>query len=714
MSRLLVHRPGFTEDLLSNDAGEVKQVLNKCRVLETDPEPDAKSRKRLDGRNDGLHRLRSGDYRLFYTFDDRTVSLWALRRKKVQGQYRGKKGGDRTYDGLDEIDDELDDLELDLPGGGGSGPSSEDFERWLADRRDVTPLPEPITVEILSRLRIPEELHPRLLLIEDQESLLECPGVPEDNLLALDQYLFDGPIGDRGTQPELVAPGGIDDLLRYTDGELVPFLLKLDPDQQKFVTWASNSSGPTLVKGGPGTGKSTVAIYRAQEMLRVLRADGVEHPRILFTTYTNALVTFSQQLLASVLGGEAGAVDVRTVDSLVTEILRDGSANLPRPDAAKRSAIQKQAFAEPLLQGNALQHAAQRSSLDRLGHSYVFEEIHTVIQARDLRTVDDYLAAGRPGRRVPLGDTQRRAVWAVHRAYEDLLATSGLQTWQQARARAAALISAGPVFRDRYDAVIIDEAQDLDASAIRLLVDLCAGPGRLFLTADESQSIHSSGFSWTDVHEHLRFRGRTGILRANHRSTEQIVEAARDYLAAGLTGELAPDTQTYVHTGALPAHRSVDQAAEVDLIARFLRGATRDLRVTIGSGAVIVPDRFAGEPIATALRSQGIPATYRDSRHFELDDNSVTVLPLMAAKGLEFPVVTLGGFGRSNWPHLDDGLDDDTLLDELTRHRRTLFVAMTRAMRALLVLTPADVTPTAHHSMLFDGFDHKLWNTDSP
>ena len=38
--------------------------------------------------------------------------------------------------------------------------------------------------------------------------------------------------------------------------------------------------------------------------------------------------------------------------------------------------------------------------------------------------------------------------------------------------------------------------------------------------------------------------------------------------------------------------------------------------------------------------------------------------------------------------------------------RRTLFVAMTRAMRALLVVTPLD-----DDSMLYDGFDPELWNT---
>ena len=83
-----------------------------------------------------------------------------------------------------------------------------------------------------------------------------------------------------------------------------------------------------------------------------------------------------------------------------------------------------------------------------------------------------------------------------------------------------------------YDAVVIDEAQDLDPSALRLLVRLCDKPNRIFITADANQSIYGSGFNWSDVHEHLRLQGRTSILRVNYRSTREIGEAAQSYLSA--------------------------------------------------------------------------------------------------------------------------------------------------------------------------------------
>ena len=698
--RALVHRQGFTEDLLAFDAPDIKQILDKCTMLQQSPGEAGKAKARLTGRSDNLHRLRSGEFRIFYTYDDEKISLWSVRRKTVKGQYRGKKGGDVTYDGLDEVED--DDLDLDIP----ELAPRPSFETWVQPIEEKRPLPEPITAELLRAMKVPPAFSARLLTIDTQEDLLSCPGVPADFLLAIDRHMFEEPIALRADEPELVAPGGVDDLLRFTQGELVGFLLRLNPEQEKFVTWGTMANGPTMLRGGPGTGKSTVAIYRTREMIRVLREAGVGEPRVLFATYTNALVTFSRQLLRSLLGDDAIYVDVRTADSLVSDVLARCGVNRPRPNASQREAIRTTALETVTFPGNALQQAAHWRTIEGLGRRYVFDEIETVIHARDLVSFAEYETTPRPGRRVALTLDQKKAVWAVAEAYTEALDDADVQTWEQARAVAARLARAKEPGVPTYDAVLVDEAQDLDASALRLLVEICTKANRLFITADVDQTIHAAGFSWQAVHDDLRFDGRTGVLRANHRSTKEITEAARDYLATGISDDLQPDEQNYVHAGAAPAVRAVaDSKAEADLVARFIQGATRELRLTIGSGAVLVPDKYVGVPLAEALEDRGIPAAYRNSRDFELDDNSISILPLTAAKGLEFPVVAVAGFGKSNWPHLD-GLDGDAEIEALVKARRTMFVAMTRAMRALLVVTPA-----GNDSMLFDGFDPQLWNT---
>ena len=187
------------------------------------------------------------------------------------------------------------------------------------------------------------------------------------------------------------------------------FLLRLSPEQEKFVSWAVDGAGPTLVKGGPGTGKSTVALYRVKAMLEALRRAGQQSPRILFTTYTNALVTFSEQLLRSLLGDDADLIQVRTADSLALSIVtsRIGQQRIASVQE-QREAMQRRSRRCARLATRS-RSGRRRDILAKLGHDYLIEEVSSVIDGRRLKTVDDYLASKRPGRGVPLTEGHRRA-----------------------------------------------------------------------------------------------------------------------------------------------------------------------------------------------------------------------------------------------------------------------------------------------------------------
>ncbi|MBI3964313.1 MAG: UvrD-helicase domain-containing protein, partial [Chloroflexi bacterium] len=415
-------------------------------------------------------------------------------------------------------------------------------------------------------------------------------------------------------------------------------------------------------------------------------------------------------LLDRLLGPDAECVAVRTADSLAVAIVTAADGKSEIADTPTLRAALKDALANAAFDGNALQRRAQAQTVERLSPDYLLEELNGVIEARALATLDDYLATSRAGRRVALNATQRTAVWRVYEAYWAALARRGVRTWQQVRRRAAELAAAGQA-GEPYDGVLIDEAQDLDATALRLLVALCRAPGRLFVTADANQSIYGSGFRWTDVHEDLRFKGRTGVLRANHRSTRQIGEAAHAYLRDGaLDAEDAPERapeREYVSTGPPPAARAVATPFdETQLLARFLSGAARAFRLGIGSCAVLVPSEASGRAIAGRLVDAGVEALYTPGRELNLGHRAVKVLPLKSAKGLEFPIVAIAGLLDGPVPGASKSAALDEAAEANLRERRTIYVAMTRAMRALLVVTPA-----GHPSPLLQGFDPQLWNT---
>ena len=565
--RTISFKPNFAKDLRRFPNTQVARVMSKISTLAVHPEADAKVRKRMKGEWAAFHRLRSGDYRVIYAFDETSVSLYSVRLR-----------ADDTYDSMPAAEI-FSHGTFDLAGP--TAAYAAPVPRWMQQaepREEVTPLPEPVTEALLKALDVPPQYHARLAEVDSQEALLGCPGVPDHHLLAIDGHMFEKPLALVDAEPTYVATGGVDDLLRYAQGELVPFLLKLHPEQERHVAWTPDADGPTLLKGGPGTGKTTVALYRAREMIRALRELGHPEPRILFATFTKALGTFAGELLESLLGDDARLVDVRTVDSLAWQVLTASGALLRRPEPEEKREIRRRILSD-------LVGPEQSSVPERLGEAFLFTEIEVVIQGRGVRTLAEYLAEPRPGRRVPLDEASRRVVWAAHEAYERALAEAGCRTWQQARASAASLAASGKCPVRPYDAVIVDELQDLGASAIRLLLELCAEPNRLFAAADETQSIHTASFSWDDVLMHRTvadIRVRVETLTATHRSTEQIIEGARDYLAAGLGEALAPDPQRYVHSGPLPVVRAMgDVDDEADLLARYLRGATRAMRALL-------------------------------------------------------------------------------------------------------------------------------------
>ncbi len=693
-------KQAFLQGIIALPAKEMHQVIEKVNMLTQDPLPDGKVKKQIKHALKKRYRIRSGAYRILYTFDKQHISVLTIRRRKEDTYDDMLDDEDEQWDEAEDLDDED---ELDgSQGAPTQGKAAQpNWETIFA--QPGKKLPEPITVELLNRLRVPQEYHVRLLPLKTQEELLACPGVTDDVLLQIDEYMFVKPLIQIEQQPDFVLTD-VDDLLRYKEGELLSFLLKLSPDQEKYVHWAIDAKGPTLVKGGPGTGKSTVALYRIRSMLGQLRKMGIEQPRILFTTYTNALVRSSEQLLQQLLGDEARFVTVLTADKIAYDILKQNKQVKEIIESSDLHKLTQQAIAETTFDGNLLQQQSQKQTIGRMGCEYLLQELNSVIVARQLTKLVEYQKTSRVGRKMPLNPTQRWGVWKVYERWCELLLASGRETWQQRRVRAEMLFAQSSSFQ-RYDAVVVDEAQDLDPGLLRLLVKLCISPTHLFITADANQSIYGSGFAWADVHESLKFQGRTSILRANYRSTKEVGDAAQSYLTYGA---LEPEVvqPRYINNGPMPDVRAVlNNQHEAQLLTSFFKKAIMSLRLAMGSCAVLCPNERMGRDIAAALSARGIEATFMKGNELNLTRPGVKVLTLSSSKGLEFPIVALAGFVGSGYPYIPAGASDDERTEQLSRERRTMFVGMTRAMRALLV-----ITPTNYDSPLYQGFDPTFWN----
>ena len=221
------------------------------------------------------------------------------------------------------------------------------------------------------------------------------------------------------------------------------------------------------------------------------------------------------------------------------------------------------------------------------------------------------------------------------------------QKWLRAQLFVQAKNLADPV----YDYVFVDEAQDLPPVAIRMCVTLAKDKRNVFLTADRNQSIYTSGFSWSEVHESLNMRGRSTILRRNHRTTREIMDAIRPVLADD--EQVDPETQdtAFVRRGPRPELRLGNSNDEVGIVQRwFKQVVAEEPDLDMAHAAVLCPTNNHCEDVERGLAASGLSARYMKQESVDLRYDGIKVMTIHTAKGLQFPIVAVVGLKEDKRP----------------------------------------------------------------
>lgn len=498
------------------------------------------------------------------------------------------------------------------------------------------------------------------------------------------------------------------------------WMVFLHPGQRRVSD--EDFTGPALLTGVSGSGKTCVLVHRARRLASFHAQD-----RILILTLNKSLARLIEILVSDLcLGDEKARIEVKAFHDYLSEVLGslDGEAflrslgdftgmsaeveaylaNTPKSERLKMfrpltDREQMSAFEEFLGEpSNPAKNAfdnlevyvfSQDQGVDF--RSYLFEELELVRSAftcyDGYRGYYDFVAEGslefryqRTGRSIVFAEKRRNAIISILREWERFQLRRGFfDLMGLAQAAVFAVDERGAIpEKFRYRSVLVDEFQDLSTLELSLLRKIPKfEENGLFLTGDFAQKIYAKDLNLPAAN--LGRDVRTDrIIRRNYRNSRQVLLAAQALLEAyppQLAGGeddvtvLKPEYASKESAVPIATQASDPIRAAWHYAEEWLRGGHKGFSVciaTANNNAVPVEAILQQKPV-------GVCADVLTGDYLLKEKaDSVVVAEISTVKGFEFMLILICG--------LDDGVfpPKGVPAAEHWRESMRLYVAITR------------------------------------
>lgn len=520
-------------------------------------------------------------------------------------------------------------------------------------------------------------------------------------------------------------------LAQSRSGQLGDIVATIQAEQDEIIR--SELPGVLVVQGGPGTGKTVVALHRAAYLLYTHRFP-LERQGVLIIAPNRLFANYIEVVLPSL--GEAGAVvatpaemldlpavtvrgfddedtarvkgDVR-MSKLIRKAIRDRQRPLKRDFSIDY-------WPEFVFTADQSRELIDKVRSQRLGHNVARQHIEegffsALADCAPDRTVDSDYPYDAQSVREDIGHTYevRRALeWMWPRLtpqqlLKDLFGTRSLLTLagkgkltqdELARLRISRddkqtwtmedvpLLDEAQYWLDgkssirTYGHVVIDEAQDMSPMQLRMFARRSLN-GSVTMVGDMAQATSPlAPGSWEELLELLpsKWNSRISELSVGYRLPAPICDYVSDLLA-----EIAPDVKMPVavqQDGVAPRvvgggddRDGRDDRDDRDLFGLAIDAVKDELaQDSVETLVVVVADDQLADCVA-ALEEAGIDCATAYSGALL---KQVSVLPVRFIKGIEVDVAIV--------------LEPRALLEQSGRGRQGLYVALTRAIRRLVVV----------------------------
>jgi superfamily I DNA/RNA helicase len=432
--------------------------------------------------------------------------------------------------------------------------------------------------------------------------------------------------------------------------------------------------GHTAVLGTAGSGKTTLALYRAA----YLSERSMPHSgKTLLLTFNTMLVTYLNYLKPI----ELRNVHVENYHTFARGYLNargkmGGYGCICKPK--ERKTYISQAV-------RAVESGYEPSKFFKRPLEFFEDEIQWIF-SHGIISSDEYVEVERVGRfGTNLSRKLRPVMYEILEKYVEIRTGHGkMYDWDDIA------ISVRKEFEEdtsprRYKHIIVDEGQDFSPEMIRSLVAAIPEDGSLSFFGDVAQQIYGQRMSWRSAGLNIP---QQWFFKENYRNTKQIAQLGLAISRMPFFHDI-PDLVEPTSPradGALPTLVECgDRKQQVEIALKAARSAAKTLSV-----AILVRDRAQEKVFSAALGGEAT-RLHRDLKVWN-DGPGIYHGTYHAAKGLEFDVVIVPFLDVDNLPD-KDYIASHGEEDALTHDGRLLYVAATRAKTNLILLYSGALTP---------------------
>lgn len=448
--------------------------------------------------------------------------------------------------------------------------------------------------------------------------------------------------------------------------------LQLTGEQNRIL--ALPLENPIQIKGVAGSGKTTVAIYRAKHLVASAE-DFFRDTHVCIFSFTKNLIKYVRSIL-----------DADDQNITVTNFHKWAYAFLKARGYWSTHTVASNASIDSILSAGLVKLRPENQNRAILSKPLEFyKEEFSWLKGRCIFKKQEYLDAKRTGRgttdRVTAQD--KEILWSLYCHYCSALQEKSSVDFDDFALLVLSYIEKESGFKPPFSHIVIDEAQDLTVAQLLCITKLVnPETNSLTIIADAAQRIYKSGFAWTDVGINVR-GGRSVELKRNYRNTRQIAEAALSLLShdpqqGDFSEHILPERQ-----GAKPKLVTLLNGKQVS----HIRDALQTVDLNQHSAVVLHRSRSGVSQLTNALNAEGFNPTNISAQDvYRIHPVGLFTCTMSSVKGLEFDHVFLCNMNDDLVPYPPGFTDDNDEL-HISTERRLVYTCMTRARHTLHLIS---------------------------